>query len=354
MRKIVLIKSLFVLTGFLFFVKNTFAGDPEVNLIEKKKSYNFSFSADASDRLEIHNQYGDVRILHWNQNTVKATVQVTANAPSVGALESFLENVDVDGTKSGNLIKIVTSISKESLSFKTVNKDKNTNLRIDFTVYMPENLELTVSNNFGDVTLPEFSAPIRLNLNYCNLRAADIRNQDSNVNLNFGTANINSMSGGNLTSNFTNLNLGQLKNVNLKNNNGSFKVRHLEDIQGVLNYSQGVLGTIKDAVKLKLNYTNDLVIEKIDANLKTLEIQSNYSDVDLPVSSKTNAEFNIKTNHGKFYVDPEIMVQFFKNTETQNKPGSKISNSYQGKIGKSNTPNAKIIVISNFGDVKIK
>jgi hypothetical protein len=346
-------KPLFLFAIFVFSNKVK-ANDPEINLIEKKKAFNFSFNTDGQDKLELNNQYGDIKILHWKNNQVKASVSVTANAPSNSELENFLETVNVNGSKSGNQIKIITQINRDNLSFKRINKDKYTNLRIDYVVYMPENMELVLNNSFGAVTLPEFSAPLNLNLNYCTLTAPNIRNQENRVNLNFGSANISSMVGGILNSNFTNLNLGNLKNVNLKNNNGNFKARHLEDIDGILNYSQGVLGTIKDAVKLKLNYTNDLVIEKIDENLKSLEILSNYSDVDLPISLKTNAEFNIKTNYGSFFVDPNIIIKFIKNSETQNKNKSKISNFYQGQIGKSNNPNAKITVISNFGDVKIK
>ncbi len=348
------LKRYLVFFGILLLMSDALAHDPEVNLIEKKKTFNFNFNTESDDKLELSNQFGDIKIIHWKNNQVKATVQVMANAPSNSSLDAFLETVDVSGTKSGDVIRISTIISKESLSFKTVHKDKNTNLRIDYTVFMPENMELKLNNSFGSVILPEFSSPLHLNLNYCTLTAPNIRNLENNINLNYGTANINSMNGGNLNSNFTNLNLGNLKNVNLKNNNGRFKARNLEDIEGILNYSQGVLGTIKDAVKLKLNYTNDLVIEKIDENLKSLEILSNYSDVDLPISLKTNVEFNIKTNHGSFLVDPALLVRFIKNTETQSKNRSKISNSYQGQIGKSNNPNAKITVISNFGDVKIK
>lgn len=354
MFKIKKIFKAILFLGLFAFCSDAKANDPEINLIEKKKSYNFSFNVDSEDKLEISNQYGDVRILHWKNNQVKASVSVIANAPSNSEIDNFLETVNVNGNKAGNQIKIVTQINRDNLGFKRISKDKFTNLRIDYIVYMPENMELVLNNSFGTVVLPEFSAPINLNLNYCTLTAPNIRNQENKVNLNFGTANITSMIGGILNSNFTNLNLGNLKNVNLKNNNGNFKARHLEDIDGILNYSQGVLGTIKDAVKLKLNYTNDLVIEKIDENLKSLEIFSNYSDVDLPVNLKTNAEFNIKTNNGSFFVDPNIIIKFIKNSETQQKNKSRVSNYYQGQIGKSNNPNSKITVISNFGDVKIK
>lgn len=335
----------------------SFADAHESPLIEKRKEFNFNYSSGGVEKLEIVNQFGDVKVYFTNQKSINVNVQVTANAPTAGQLEEFIESINVNGTKNNDVVKVYTSIRKENYNMKSWNKDKNSSFKIDYNVYIPKNLELTISNSFGEVTLPEFTAPLALNLNYCTLNADKITNANSSINLNYGVAHIKALLGGDINSNFTAVNMGEMRNVNMKNNHGSLKAKYLEDIEGVMNYSGGVFGNIKEAVKLNINYSKNFRIENIDEKVKKLEIFSNYSNIDLPISEKFNGVFDIKTSHGTFYVDPALMVHFFKNSETDGKKSGykpKISNSYQGKIGTTTNTDTKILIISNFGDVKIK
>ncbi len=335
----------------------TLAQAHESPLIEKRKEFNFNYSAGGVEKLEIANQFGDVKVYFTTQKNITVNVQVTANAPTNGQLDEFIESINVNGQKNGEIVKVYTSIRKENYNMNSWNKDKNSSFKIDYSVYIPKNLELVISNSFGEVTLPDFSAPLTLNLNYCTLQAAKISNPDSKINLNYGVAHIKALLGGDINSNFTAVNMGEMRNVNMKNNHGSLKAKYLEDIEGVMNYSGGVFGNIKEAVKLNINYSKNFRIENIDEKVKKLEIFSNYSNIDLPISEKFNGVFDVKTSHGTFYVDPALMVHFFKNSETDGKKSGykpKTSNSYQGKIGTTTNTETKILIISNFGDVKIK
>jgi hypothetical protein len=341
--------------SILFILSSIIANAEELNLIEKRKEYSFVFNTQSGDQLSIENQFGEIKIILWNQKNVKASIVVIANAPTNAMLDTFIGTVNIDGQKSGNKINIKTDVQKENYSFKSIHKDKNTNLKIDYVVYIPRELGvLNINNNFGKVLLPNLDFQVKLNLNYCDLIAENLENENNSLNLNFGSAQINKLIGGDLNANFTKLNLGQIKNVNLKNNNGVFNANFLENIEGILNYSQGVLGQIKDEVKLKLNYTNNLRIDKIDSKLKNLEIMSNYSNVNLPITEAYNGEFDFKTNHGKFYFDPNLNIHFIKNSENEKNKNIKISNYYQGKLGKTNHTTSKIIIVTNYGDIKIK
>jgi hypothetical protein len=347
-------KILLVLNLFLLVYSSGFAED--FKLFEKRKEYNFEYSTSGVRKLEISNQFGEVKILFWDKKRIQASVHVIANAPNEALSKEFLASVKIIGNRKDNLVLVKTEIQKDGFNLKRLNSDKSTNIRIDYLVYMPNNMELELSNSFGEVSLPAFIAPLSLNLNYCTLKADKISNKLSNINLNYGKANIKSLLGGEINSNFTAVNMGEVKNVYLKNNHGSFKAKYLEDIDGTLNYSGGFFENIKEAVKLKVNFSNDLKITNIDENVKNLEIFSNYSDISLPISQKFSGFFDIKTNHGNFWVDPSLVIHFIKNSEKDiHKPGFKprTSNIYQGTIGVNKNTESKIIIISNYGDIKI-
>ncbi len=345
---------------FFLLIANTFlypVFSKEIALIEKKKEYNLSNSFKSSGVLHVNNQFGDVKIVFWNQKQVQAKVTVTANAPSLDLVENFLNSVNVTSDKIEDDVFFKTEIKRNEMSKSNWQRGKETNFRINYVVYMPNDAELDLTNSFGTVIIPHFDAPLSLNLSYCDLQADDIINTGSNLNLNFGSANIKSMNGGNFNANYTNVALGDAKNIRINNNHGNFRVKTLSDIAGVLNYSEGVLGSITEGVKLKLNYTNKLVIGEINDKIKNLELLVNYSDINLPVSETFSGNFDIKTTHGSFKINSDLLVKYLRNSESEviNPKNQKIniSNFYQGKIGK-NAGNSKIVIISNYGDVKIK
>ncbi len=338
------------------------AGDiPEIILQEKRKQLSYSFSISQNDRINIDNQFGDVRVKFWNKNMVKVDIAVIANAPQESQAGSFLNLVSVVNNKeNGNVtFKTVISPSFSRIKNSQMSKDKNreTNLRVDYVVFMPQDNELNLSNSFGDVYLPEFSSVLNLKQNYGTLFAESISNALSKVSINFGKANIKSMHGGDLLSNYTVLNIDDCSKIVLKNNNGSLKIGQVADIMGVLNYSEGVIGNIKDAVKLRLNYSDDLKINKIDDKVKDFELKGNYSSINLPFGENFNADFDIKVNYADLKINEDKVVRFTRNTEQEARKAGKaanpVSNSYSGRIGNKNS-DAKIIIISNHGNVQIK
>ena len=337
------------------FLNNVFA--KEITIIEKKKEYSLSNNFNSSGVLHVNNQFGDVKIIFWNQKQVQAKVTVTANAPSLDLVQNFLNSVTVTSSKLEDDVFFKTEIKKNEMSKSNWQRGKETNFRINYIIYMPDDAELDLTNSFGTVIIPHFEAPLSLNLSYCDLQADDIINTNSNLNLNFGSATIKSMNGGNFNANYTNVALGDAKNIKINNNHGNFKVKTLSDIAGVLNYSEGVLGSITEGVKLKLNYTNKLVIGEINDKIKNLELMVNYSDINLPVSETFSGNFDIKTTNGSFKINSDLLVKYLRNSENEvrnlKSPKVNISNFYQGKIGK-NTGNSKIVIVSNYGDVKIK
>lgn len=348
-------KNIVIILGLILLQSSAFAIDEA--MIEQKKEFKYSFSAQSTDVLDISNHYGDIKVVFWNKDAVQTNVTVTANAPNSSMLEELFGSINISGKKVGSQIRICTLIDKSSSfsSWSSKSKGKPTNFRIDYLIYMPADLELKLSNSFGEVILPDFKAPLSLNLNYCTLVADNIQNRQSSLNLNYGSADIGTISGGNINSNFMNINISEAKNMILNNNHGRINVKTMEDLEGILNYSKGLLGNIKDEVKLKLNFSNNLIIKNIDEHINNLEISSNYSDLDLPISNKFNGSFDIRTTHGTFLINPALSVIFYRNSEKDKKTstGRSTSNFYQGKIG-TNIQKGKIVIISNYGDVKIK
>jgi hypothetical protein len=320
--------------------------------VEQFKTYTFTHKANLNDAVKVNNTFGNVRVVLWDKNWVQAQAVVTAIAPDVNLVQHFLKNVEIVSFRQNEQIVFQTQIGGENSLNK--NRSNATNLSVDYLITMPEGIAIQIDNSFGEVFLPNFTAPITLNLNYCTLMADGISNKASKLNLNFGSASIKSMTGGDFNSNFANINMGDAKNIHLKNSHGNLKVKTLSGVEGVLNYSNGFLENLKEAINLQINFTNDITFGQINEHIKNFTIKANYADLILPFSEKYQGAFDIKMAHGKLSVAQNRHVRFSKNTE-QGDIKPKNNHHYQGTIGDNSTHSNKVIqVVSNFGNVRIR
>jgi hypothetical protein len=329
--------------------------DPEVLTLEIKKNYSFNYATLPGSSLEINNKFGNVTVQFGPARAIHVEVDIIVNAVNKSLAEMVMDQINIEGSKSSSVVKIQTVL--EDLE-RLTRRDTKVKYEINYTVTMPANMPLTLSNSFGKVIIPAFSAPLSLNLNHCNLIADDVLHSSSKLNLNYGKAQMQVLNGTDIVANYTSFSAQEMKHVFIVDHHSDLKAKIIEDMKGTLNYSSGVFDMVKDGLKLKLNYTKNFKLEQIDSQIKNVEIVSNFSDIALPLSKTFNGGFNIKTLNGTFFIDPDMLIKFQKNTQTDNtrsgKPQAAL-NVYQGNIGKNSNDNLpKIIVISNYGDVKIK
>jgi hypothetical protein len=348
MKKLVLI---FIFTT-LAFLANAHV-DPDVLSLELKKELNFNYSIKNENLVVLENKFGNVRVKFGSAKMLRIEADIIVNASNKTLADQVMEQIKIVSNSDGNEIRtqtILNNLERQS------HKDPKVKFEINYLITMPSNMALELSNSFGEVILPTFSAPLTLNLNFCNLSADNVTNADSKMRLNYGQANFGKLSGTDVKANFTTFSADELKNVLFVDNHSELKAKILEDVKGTFNYSHGVFDNVKEGLKLKLNYAQNLKLEHIDENIKNLEIISNFSDVALPLSKKFNGSFSIKTLNGTFFIDPDMLINFQKNTRTDNAKSGKTptsANVYQGSIGKITNGPVKILIISNYGDVKI-
>ncbi len=342
---------IFLVFGFLPLMAKE---EPKAVLaIELQKDFNFSYSVNEENLLKITNKFGQINVKLGSPKFVKIESRILVKAVNKELADKILSQIHVESSKSANIIKAET-IFKNLVNYS--NKDQNVKFEINYEITMPANMALDLNNKFGDVHLPTFKAPLTLNLDFCKLYADDVSNASSTMKLSYGQAIVGKLTGTDIRSSFTNFKAEELKNVIFVDNYSELKAKVLNDVEGKFNYSHGVFDQVKESLKLKLNYADNIKLMNIDEQIKNLEITSNFSNINLPLSKNFNGGFSIRTMHGSFMIDPAFFINYQKNTKEDNSKSGKaisVSNIYEGKIGKNNNSNIKIIVISNYGDVKI-
>jgi hypothetical protein len=364
MKKLIRLYKQNVLLICLLIAGQTFAHEDKTGLIEKKKNISFSYNVSASDKISLENQFGDIKVSFWNKNEVKVDIVILANATSEERASNFINMVDVVGKKTEGQVIIKTIIDREegnyknnTWSWKGGNDDKNS-LKIDYQVFMPRNNALKVTNSFGNTVLPSFSNVLMVNQSYGKFIAEDITNTQSDINLAFCKGSyIRSMSGGKLKASYSSIKMEKADDFDFNNSFGEIDIKETGKIDAKISYSSGMIGLIRESSNLRLEFSDGFKLGGLGKDVRELDINANYSPVNLTLSDGTAYDFEVKAHYGDFNYPENRGISFERNSEIDAKNSGKYyfnpTKHYIGKIGKGSTA-CKIIVNSNFSSVRFK
>jgi hypothetical protein len=190
---------------------------------------------------------------------------------------------------------------------------KEMGMKIDYLVYMPAGNPLNASNQFGAMILPDLKGPVTLSSKFGSLTAGKL-SQVKKVEVEFGEAKIESISGGTL----------------------------------ILKFGKGDIRQVAGNVTARFEFCDKLRVS-VDNNTKDLNIRSSYSQLYLNASSNLSSAIDIKTSFGDFSNKTGFNIK--KQDEDEgNKYGPKFDKQFNGVAGNGNN---KLKVNSDFGNVTI-
>ncbi|WP_367915567.1 hypothetical protein [Leadbetterella sp. DM7] len=311
--------------------------------IEKVKQFNLSFDARNIVQVNVTNQFGNVKVVHWEKKSIRAEVTVRANAVNNTLIDRYLDNIDIKNNVKNGVVVLQTWMGNSALIQA---RDRKTSYcTVDYIIYMPDNINLQVNNSFGDVELPDFYAPLQVSVQHGNLKAPVINNTNSQITMRFSTAQIRELVGATLNSVNSTVRISTAKNVDLNCEKGVLVADNLENIKGFLKYSKSFLNNLGEEIELNISFTNDLKLGNLNQDLKKLLIQTNYSDIQLPSFS---GFLDVQTTNGQFFVGQGVDARVKKDKSSDN------TRYFNAVIGEDDTPKKVVIIKANNGDVKIR
>ncbi|MFT5886065.1 MAG: hypothetical protein ACI9IP_002529 [Arcticibacterium sp.] len=320
------------------------------NLIEKKKSMSYSYDLGTQDPINIENHFGDVKVKFWEQNKIKVYITITANAPTEKKVNTFLSIVDIDRSTENGEVKFVTNLHCLESSFAdNINSSKNDEdknfLQVDYQVYMPKGHNLTVNNSHGDVYIPEFHDVLHIKQDYGTLFADHLVNENSIIDINFGKAFIKSMVGGKLKSTQTSLIIDRVEDVAMTHQCGSVRVLEINNTSIKASYTKGYLGKVNESCKFTVNYSKEFRLGEILADVEELEINSSYTNLELPLCVQGKFDLISKSNKTDIIMTKSSRVKYINSS----------NNADYYSIGDQNKSHAtKVLLSTNYGRVSVK
>lgn len=309
-----MIKTFSLVLSLLYFAQvNLFAQNDNDNHNENKKKYEFvktkavnkSYNVSSSDKLNIENSFGSVKVTTWDRNEIKVDVEIEVSANTESLAQKMLDRITVSDGKSGNEISFKTSMKDVNNS-----KGEKSSMEINYTISMPASNGLTVKNDFGSTVIPDFRGEVDLTSKFGSLTTGNL-SSIKNIHVEFGKANLANITSAPVT----------------------------------IKFSKAVISKLSGSIKLNLEFCNSVRLN-LDNSLTSLDLKTSYSTVNLKPIGGLQASYNIFTSFGSFKNTSDI--RFSSDEGDGDNHGPKFDYEYSGKSGSGAVP---VKVKSSFGKV---
>ncbi len=274
---------------------------------EHYKENNFTKTYPAGgNKLKIENSFGHVKFIASDKNEIRINVHIDASSTDKDLAQDMFDAISVTDKQSGNEISFTTSIkSKENKNCKNCKSSMN----INYEVYLPASVPLTVSNNFGNTEIPDYTG------------ALDV------------------------TSKFGSLTLGAASNLkNIAVEFGKAELKSVSNLDATFKFSQIEINSLAGDNKIDLQFCSDTKIN-LDGKLNKLKLSESYSHINLRPAASFGADYNITTSFGSFRDRTNSTI---KRVDKPDEYGPDSEKTYRGQAGNGG---AKIDITSSFGNI---
>jgi len=375
---------------------------------QKSKTFSKAFSVGNGDKISLNNTYGNIIIKTWNKNEIKVDVDIKAFSTSDNEAQKLLDLVRIDADKSGDAISFKTIIDSEDGNWgKRMRNGKITSRRevkVNYTVFLPLNNALTVTNKYGNVEMGNYGGPLSMKVQYGNFSSENLTG-NNNVNIQYGKLNIGNA--GNLVVKHqygSGITIGNVASLDMSAQYVSAKVANVAGDANInIQYGSGltlgdvgsltlkaqyvkvVIGNIKKgnptisqqygglaiesvgAINLSTQYANvsiaklrgdaeftvrynKLSIESVAPSVKSLNIDGQYAGITVGFENGFNGNLDVDTQYAGFNVsNGKIAAKELKEDDSRSYRSRK---QYSGKIGSGGSSN--VTVKSQYGNINFQ
>jgi len=242
--------------------------------VEKERIVKKSYKVNSKTELKIKNVFGKVEVESYHGNEISIVVRIWAKGSSEEKVSGFVNSIDIDFNESKDKIEAATSsISNNGIVNKFV---------VDYTVRIPENNLLQISNIFGNVIIGSHKGVVKLQVKHGNIKAENIINNKNKIELQFGNASINKYGAGQMVLQHSNLDINSVVDLNIKGQFSDIKIKK-----------------VARNVDAKISH-GGLKLKSIDKGFESMKIKAEFSDIDLIMNEKASYDLEYKGSFTSF------------------------------------------------------
>ncbi len=363
MKAIKLQTVAFVLLPAIF-VFNTYMGFAFDRL---NKTFQKEFPSNEVTLVRIENRFGQINIETWDKQSILIQVEVTVDHPSREKSERMLSAISVSIEMEGTQVVAITSIDDKLMNSIGGNilGSSSKEIRIDYRVKMPKQMNLNLSNKFGDVFINEITGRCRLEIKYGNLKANRIIFGNnvplSSLTLGYGNATIDEVDWFKMDVKYSNVTINKARALAVLSKYSKFNVEQASSVVVDSKYDNFNLGRIANIIG-ESGYTNyriewldkkldiasrygDVRINNVQSSFELIQFKGGYSSITAIIPDEASYVLQGKAAYGSItYGSVNRVSRIEGNTSME----------VSGNVGSSSNPKSNVIVDVKYGNVRLR
>jgi len=276
-----------------------------------------------------------------------------------------MEMISIEHRMEGSSIIFETEFDKDFGSKLNRMNSGNKSFEINYTVNMPHNIPVDLSNKYGSIFLDRISAASKIAVKYGNLKANDISSENKSpmteVMLGYSDANVEICSWLKLTMKYSKINIEESKALVILSKYSKVNVDRGSSIVTESKYDEYNIGTIANFVT-DAGYS-DFRFKSIG---KKLHAETKYSDVRVGYIPASFDEIKIINAYGSYNLGVEDGASYkikgiakygsisYPDNSRVNRFQETSSLEVEGRVGSNENAAAKVIIETRYGSVKLK
>jgi hypothetical protein len=322
--------------------------------VSREKKFSGRFPADKG-KLVIDNRYGKLDINTWDKNEVTVEITVTAKAKSPEKAEDLLDRVSIKEPDKGAGIYYKTVIEKSVVT--------NGEFKIDYVINMPRRQTATFINKYGDINISDVDGKLDIDLAYGNLQTASIKGSDNDIKVRFGSATINSIEAGTISSSYSRLSIdkagnldvsnqfantviGTARSVDIEQKYGDFKIGAVNQLKGTVQYAGLSVDKLLKNTQITLKYCSTAKFNYVGPDVNNVDVTSGFSNISFHFDNAASLSADLSVSFGNAHNNASnISLTAYDNSSFGN------TSKYKMKVG---TGRGNMTLKMEYGNVVFK
>ncbi|MEM9337476.1 MAG: hypothetical protein AAGA66_02025 [Bacteroidota bacterium] len=335
--------------------------------VRAEKDYERTFFAPEDARVEVISKYGEVIVQTWELDSIRFKILVKAEGKNSSTIRKSMDKVDVRFRKVGSMISAVTQVSSGNGFLSNIMNEvegvvgSNNKLEVNYEVWVPENVDLSVENKFGDVFLADLKGRVNLNVSHGDIKASHI-DQELVLTHSFGKSSFATLSDGSVTLRGVDMKIEKARRLDFESGSSEIFIDEADDVRFNSRNDEILISRVKDlssrgsftdlSVKYlersaSLNFSyGDIHFSQIDQDFSLMEITGKSTDIDLVLNQASFIKANIKGPEDRMILPNSMLLM---NKEQLDEGIIKLT----GEVGNTNTRYGQLTIEAEKGELII-
>ena len=131
-----------------------------------------NYPANTQTSVEVTNKYGKINIITWEKDSVRIEVDLRISTNNYQKTQKLKNNISFELSSTNNFIVAKTNFASSAgvISDFVDAFIPSNQVVINYMIYLPTNINLKVTNKFGDIYIDDFKGDLDISLSNGDLK----------------------------------------------------------------------------------------------------------------------------------------------------------------------------------------